>query len=150
MSAKPRDKRVLIVEARFYPELADEMKAGAAAVLERENIAFDVVEVPGALEIPTAIAMARKAKKYSGYIALGCVIRGETTHYDYVAGESIRGLQRLAVRHRLAIGTGILTVENHTQAEARASRNRGNKGATAAGACLALMGIKERFGDSRK
>lgn len=150
MSAKRSDRRVLIVEARFYPDLADEMKAGAAAVLEGENVPFDVVEVPGALEIAPAVAIARKAKAYSGFIALGCVIRGETTHYDYVAGESIRGLQRLAVRHRLAVGTGILTVENRAQAEARASRNRGNKGAAAAAACLALMGIKARFGASRK
>ncbi len=144
---------ILIVEARFYEDIADELVAGAIAVLEARGICrIDRVSVPGAFEIPAAIAFAAAAAqggerpRYGGYVALGCVIRGETTHYDYVCGESARGLMDLAVREHLAIGYGILTVENRAQAWARAARDKGNKGASAAAACLAMMALKTKFG----
>ncbi len=143
--------KVLIVEARFYKDLADELVAGATAHLEAAGVEYDRISVPGAFEIPAAIAFANRAgghgaPDYDGYVALGCVIRGETTHYDYVCGESARGLQDLAVRDGLAIGYGILTVENGDQAWARASVAKKNKGRDAAEACLAMIAIKQRFG----
>ena len=138
---------ILIVEARFYEDIADELVAGAATTIEAAGGAVDRVSVPGAFEIPAAIAIAQHgASPYDGYVALGCVIRGETTHYDYVCGESARGLQDLATGQRLAIGYGILTVETRDQAWARAARDRGNKGAAAAEACLAMIALKARFG----
>jgi len=143
--------KVLIVEARFYEDLADELVTGATAHLEASGVACDRISVPGAFEIPAAIAFAHRAgghgaPAYDGYVALGCVIRGETTHYDYVCGESARGLQDLAIRDGLAIGYGILTVENVDQAWARASVATKNKGRDAAEACLAMIAIKQRFG----
>jgi 6,7-dimethyl-8-ribityllumazine synthase len=142
-------RKVLIVEARFYQDLADELVRGAIASLEAAGVAWERVSVPGAFEIPGAIAMAAAgAKDFDGYIALGCVIRGETTHYDYVCVESARGLMDLAVRERLAIGYGILTVENEAQAWARASvdgKIEGGKGADAARACLAMMDLRAGF-----
>lgn len=143
--------KVLIVEARFYEDLADELVRGATAHLDAAGVEYDRLSVPGAFEIPAAIAIAQRASgtggpAYAGYIALGCVIRGETTHYDYVCGESARGLQDLAVREGLAIGYGILTVENGDQAWARASVDKKNKGRDAAEACLAMIAIQQRFG----
>lgn len=142
--------RVLIVEARFYEDLADELVKGATAHLDATGMEYDRLEVPGAFEIPAAIGFAHragghKAPVYDGYVALGCVIRGETTHYDYVCGESARGLQELATRHCLALGFGILTTENHDQAMARAAVDRGNKGADAANACLRMVEFKRQF-----
>ncbi len=139
------DKHILIVESRFYPEIADQMKAGAIKVLEDSGYTYDVAEVPGALEISPALAFGAKSGKFAGFIALGCVIRGETSHYDHVSAESIRSLQTLAVSKRLAIGTGILTVENHDQAHKRANQDKGNKGAAAARACLGLIGVREHL-----
>jgi len=136
------ENHILIVEARFYPEIADEMKAGAIKVLEEGGFSHEVVTVPGALEIAPALAMGAKSKKFAGFVALGCVIRGETGHYDHVSTESIHALQMLAVKKKLAIGTGILTVEDRQQANARADRFKGNKGAAAAMACLDLIGVK--------
>jgi 6,7-dimethyl-8-ribityllumazine synthase len=134
---------LLVVEARFYDDIADELLAGATAALERAGATFERVTVPGALEIPAAVAMAMaSAKKFDGYVALGCVIRGETTHYDTVANESARALMDLAVTHRLAIGNGILTVENDEQAWARARVSELNKGGAAAEAALAMIAIK--------
>ena len=143
--------RILIVEARFYNHLADELVRGAVAHLDAAGVEHERISVPGAFEIPAAIAFAhRGAAKggvaHDGYVALGCVIRGETSHYDYVCGESARGLQDLAVREGLAIGYGILTVENGEQAWARASIAKKNKGRDAAEACLAMIAIKHRFG----
>src|SRR3546814_6949060 len=116
---------VMIVEARFYTELADEMVRGAVQALEESGATFERFAVPGAFEIPAAIGIAirgfeqdRSRRRFDGFVALGCVIRGETTHYDYVCAESARGLQDLAVRHSLAIGYGILTVENGEQRSA--------------------------------
>lgn len=139
---------VLIVEARFYEDLADELVKGAMAALDAAGVTYDRIAVPGAFEIPAAIAYAAQGDKYAGYVALGCVIRGETTHYDYVCGESARGLQNLAIQQRLAIGYGILTCENGDQAWARASVSKKNKGKDAAEACLAMIGLKQRFGVS--
>ena len=147
-------KRVLIVEAPYYRHIADELRAGAVEALDAAGIEYDLIAVPGAFEIPGAIALAaglhlpanrRLAQHYDGYLALGCVIRGETSHYDYVCGESARGLQDLALHHGLAIGFGILTVENEAQALARASRSKKNKGAEAVGAALAMIALRQRF-----
>jgi 6,7-dimethyl-8-ribityllumazine synthase len=141
--------RVLIVEARFYEDIADELARGAIAHLDEQGVGYERVNVPGAFEIPAAIAFAHDAstKPFDGYIALGCVVRGETSHYDYVCGESARGLQDLAVRERLAIGYGILTVETRGQAWARAAVETGkNKGKDAAAACLAMIDLKRWFG----
>jgi 6,7-dimethyl-8-ribityllumazine synthase len=148
--------RVLIVEARFYDHIADELLAGAKAALAAAKADFEVVSVPGALEIPTAIAMAEEGghrpagARFDGYVALGCVIRGETFHFEIVAGESARGLMDLAIGRRLAIGNGILTVEDEAQALARARPSEGDKGGGAAKACLALIGLNRHLlGQSR-
>ena len=135
--------RLLIVEARFYADIADELAQGAEAAIHAVGGTAERVAVPGAFEIPGAIAMADMAGAgYDGYVALGAVVRGDTTHYDYVCGESARGLQDLAVRRGLAIGYGILTVENMDQAWARARRNEGDKGHGAAVAALAMLLFK--------
>ena len=141
--------RVLVVEGRFYPEIQDELRRGAAAVLDAAGAAYDVITVPGAFEIPAAIAFSEEAGhrpmgvRYDGYVALGCVIRGETTHYDYVCAESARGLMDLAVGRRLALGYGVLTVENEAQARARAGEK--DKGGAAARACLDMIALKRRL-----
>jgi len=135
--------KILIVEARFYDDIADELVAGAEAALAQANAETARVAVPGAFEIPSAIAMAAAGPQgYDGFVALGCVIRGETSHYEYVCGESARGLQDLAIRERLAIGYGILTVETRDQAMARARRDQGNKGRDAAQACLTMLSLR--------
>ena len=141
-----RSFHLLVVEARFYSDISDELLAGAKAAIEKSGATFDKVTVPGALEIPAAVAMAlASSKKYDGYVALGCVIRGETTHYDTVANESARALMDLAITHRLAIGNGILTVENEEQAWARARVSEMNKGGAAAEAALAMIALKEKL-----
>lgn len=139
--------RLLIVDARFYPDISDQLLAGAVAAIERAGASYDRVSVPGVLEIPAALAMALESgEKYDGYVMLGCVIRGETTHYDVVAGESARALMDMAVDEALALGNGILTVENDAQAIARADVARGNKGGAAAAAALAMIELRRRFG----
>ena len=140
-----RPPHLLIVEARFYDDIADELLRGATAALERAGASFDRITVPGALEIPAAVAMAEATKRYDGYVALGCVIRGETTHYDTVANESARGLIDLSIQQRLAIGNGILTVENDDQAWARARVSESNKGGAAAEAALTMVALKARL-----
>ena len=149
MSEKPH---ILIVEARFYDDLADELAKGATSALDRAKATYERVEVPGAFEIPAAVQIAVRSmdfftarKRFDGFVALGCVIRGETTHYDYVCGESARGLQDLALRHTLAVGYGILTVENSEQAWERADVRKGNHGGRAAEACLRMIDIKRHF-----
>lgn len=145
MAAHPPS--VLIIEARFYQEIADDLAAGATTELESRGVAFERISVPGALEIPVALSIALRqgllgaGSKHQGCIALGCVIRGETSHYDVVAGESARGLMQVAVENGLPVGNGILTVDNRAQAEMRASVDGRNKGRDAAAACLALMKI---------
>jgi 6,7-dimethyl-8-ribityllumazine synthase len=139
---------VLIVEARFYPQISDELLRGATAALSAAGATFDRVEVPGVFEIPAAIRMAVAAadrRSYDGYLALGCVIRGETTHYDIVANESARALQDLVCAFTVALGFGVLTVENEAQAWARACVDKKNKGAEAARACLAMIDLKRRL-----
>ncbi|AQT47155.1 MULTISPECIES: 6,7-dimethyl-8-ribityllumazine synthase [Bartonella] len=141
---------LLIVEARFYEEISDALLKGATETLEQANADFDVVTVPGALEIPAAIAFAEKGeKKYDGYVALGCVIRGETYHFEIVSNESCRGIADLSVRKRLAIGNGIITVENEKQAWARALPDKKNKGGFAAEAALHMIALKDKFGANR-
>lgn len=137
--------RILIVEARYYEAIADEMARGAVAALESARAAFERITVPGAFEIPAAVQMAAQTGIYDGYVALGCVIRGETTHYDYVCGESARGLQDLAIRHAIAVGYGIITVENEAQAWDRARVDRQDKGGGAARACLDMLALRRRF-----
>jgi len=146
--ASRKPPHVMIVEARFYEDIADELCRGAVAALEAVGATHERVAVPGAFEIPAAVAMVHRADpaRFDGYIALGCVIRGETTHYDYVCGESARGLQELATGQGLAIGFGILTVENGTQAWARAAVDKKNKGADAARACLEMIALRRQFG----
>ncbi|KAB7647397.1 6,7-dimethyl-8-ribityllumazine synthase [Polymorphobacter fuscus] len=136
--------KILIVEARFYDAIADTALAGATAALEAGGASWDVLTVPGALEIPAAIAFADSAGDYDGYVALGCVIRGETYHFEVVAGESARALMALTL-DGLAIGNGILTVENESQAWARARAGEKDKGGEAAKAALAMVAIKARF-----
>lgn len=142
MSNKPR---VLIATSRYYDHITLELEAGANEVLEAAGAEVETVEVPGALEVPGLIAMAADSARFDGFIALGCVIRGETTHYDYVCQNSAQGLMQLSVDRRLAIGNGILTVENEEQALARADRKRKNKGADAANACLAMIELRRKF-----
>ncbi len=142
---------LLIIEARFYEDLADELVRGAEAALAAAGAGWDRISVPGVLEIPAALAMALEAQaagrvRYDGFVALGCVIRGETTHYDIVATESAREIMRLASENRLALGNGILTVENGGQAWARARRAEKDKGGMAARAALAMIELKRRFG----
>ena len=137
-------KHFLIVEARFYNEIIDAQVAGAISALDAVGASFERISVPGALEIPGAIAMASRGQKiFDGYVALGCVIRGETSHYDTVCNESARGLMELSLGGELAIGNGIITVENESQAWARADMSRKDKGGDAARAALAMAALKE-------
>jgi 6,7-dimethyl-8-ribityllumazine synthase len=139
---------ILLVEAPYYAHIADHLRRGAERALAAAGATHEIISVPGAFEIPAAIAMvARATKRYDGYVALGCVIRGETTHYDHICAESARGLQDLAVREGLTIGYGILTVENEAQAIARASAERRDKGGEAVRACLALVDLKRRLAE---
>lgn len=136
--------QILIVVSPYYKDISDNLVAGAKAEIINANAKCDVIEVPGALEIPTAIKLADSARRYDGYVALGCVIRGETTHYETVCNDSSRGLTLLGLE-RLCIGNGILTVENRKQAEVRAAVGGQNKGGGAAIAALHLIQIKRRF-----
>ena len=142
MTAGPH---ILIVEAPFYADIVEELRAGAEEALAAAGATVEHASVPGAFEVPAAISFAADTGRYDGYVALGCVIRGETSHYDYVCAESARGLQDLAVERRLAIGYGILTTENDAQAWVRARRDEKNKGRDAAEACLAMIALKRRF-----
>ena len=144
--------RVLIVEARFYSDLADEMAKGAIAALDKAGILHDRVAVPGTFEVPAAIRFALRAMEthsatsnYSGFIALGTVIRGETDHYDHICREVSRALMDIAVKQSVALGFGILTCETKEQAEARADISRGDKGTDAAQACLRMMDLKKEL-----
>lgn len=142
--------RVLIVESRFYDGLADALLDGARDVLRTQDVQFDVITVPGALEVPAAIAMAEEAgryptaPRYDGYVALGTVIRGETYHFEIVSDQSAAGIMALGVKG-LAIGNGILTVEDEDQAWARARPSEGDKGGGAARACLDLINLRRRL-----
>jgi 6,7-dimethyl-8-ribityllumazine synthase len=143
--------RILIVEGRFYDHIQDELLRGAVQALDAFGADHDVATVPGAFEIPAVISIAEEGGhrpagvRYDGYVALGCVIRGETSHYDYVCGESARGLMDLAIGKRLAIGYGILTVEDEEQALARARVSEKDKGGFAARTCLDMIGLRQRL-----
>jgi 6,7-dimethyl-8-ribityllumazine synthase len=143
--------RVLVIEARFYNDLADELLKGAIDVITAHDAEYDVISVPGALEIPAAIAFAEEGGhrpagiRYDAYVALGTVIRGETYHFEIVSNESARGIMDLTIGRRLCVGNGILTVEDEDQAWARARASEGDKGGGAARAALEMVGLKRRL-----
>jgi 6,7-dimethyl-8-ribityllumazine synthase len=139
MSKKPH---ILIAEARFYEPISDMLADGAITALKKVGATYDRIVVPGAMELTSAIKLAADQQKYDAYVALGCIIRGETYHFEIVANESARGLTWLAIEPGLIIGNGILTCENYEQAEARADRKKQDKGGHAVKAALALLDIK--------
>lgn len=141
--------RLLIVVAPYYRDIADNLIAGAQAVAAKAGAVADLIEVPGALEVPTAIGMASRMADYDGFVALGCVIRGETTHYDTVCNDSSHGLTLLGLQG-ICIGNGILTVENRTQAEVRADPADQNKGGGAAAAALHLVALSRKWAGRTK
>jgi len=141
--------KLLIVISPYYKDIADNLLAGARAEIEAAGGTHETVEVPGALEIPTAIGIAERMSNFDGYVALGCVIRGETTHYETVCNDSSRALQLLGLQG-LCIGNGILTVENQKQAEVRADVDVQNKGGGAAAAALHLIALARKWGGARK
>lgn len=144
-----RPVKILIVVAPYYKDIADQLIAGARAEIEACGGTHDLVEVPGALEVPTAIGIAERMSNFDGYVALGCVIRGETTHYETVCNDSSRGITLLGLQG-LCIGNGILTVENMDQAQARAEVDGQNKGGGAAAAALHLIALSRKWGAARK
>jgi len=141
--------KVLIVVSPYYSDIAEGLLKGAKSELEAAGVAWDVVEMPGALEIPTAISISDSKSNFDGYVALGCVIRGETTHYETVCNDSSRALQLMGLQG-LCIGNGILTVENRDQALVRADPEGQNKGGGAAAAALHLIALSRKWGDQRK
>jgi len=141
--------KLLIVVAPYYKDIADDLLSGARAEIEAAGGKHDTVEVPGALEVPTAIGIAGRMSDFDGYVALGCVIRGETTHYETVCNDSSRGLMLLGLQG-LSIGNGILTVETHDQAAVRADPEGQNKGGGAAAAALHLIALGRKWGRARK
>lgn len=141
--------KIAIVVAPYYKDIADNLIAGATAEIEAAGGTYEIVEVPGALEVPTAIGIAERMSNFDGYVALGCVIRGETTHYDTVCNDSSRAIQLLGLQG-LCIGNGILTVENRAQAEVRADPADQNKGGGAAAAALHLIALGRKWGGQRK
>jgi 6,7-dimethyl-8-ribityllumazine synthase len=138
--------RLLIAEARFYDGILDALKDGAIAAAQEAGCSWELVTVPGALELPGVIALAARSGRFDAFAALGCVLRGETSHYDTVCNESARGLMQLTIDPGLAIGNGILTCETERQAWVRARRNQGDKGGGAVRAALALLDARRRFG----
>ncbi|MYZ46705.1 6,7-dimethyl-8-ribityllumazine synthase [Propylenella binzhouense] len=150
MATSPNTPHFLIIDARFYVDLADELVAGATAELEARGATFERISVPGVLEIPSALAMAILSQedrpRYDGYVLLGCVIRGETSHYDIVANESARAVMMLAIDEAIAVGNGILTCETGEQAWVRARVAGRNKGGTAAAAAFEMALLRRKFG----
>jgi len=143
----PRKRHILIVDARFYDDISDALVAGAEKAIAQAGYTCEVVSVPGALEIPAAIRLGEGSGRFCAYVALGCVVRGETYHFELVANESARGITYLGVERGLLIGNGVLTVENRDQARERAeaSQEGGGKGGGAAQAVLALLKLREGF-----
>jgi 6,7-dimethyl-8-ribityllumazine synthase len=137
--------KILIVNARFYEEIADSLTVAAIEQIKSHNFDYEIIEVPGVFELPAAVSMAISSAKYDAYVALGCVIRGETTHYDYVCSESARGLNDLAIKHNAAIGYGVITTENRAQAEIRADKSQKNVGGKAANAAITMLQLNERM-----
>jgi 6,7-dimethyl-8-ribityllumazine synthase len=144
-----RPVKLLLVVAPYYRDIADDLVTGARTMAAQAGATVDLAEVPGALEVPTAIALADRQAKYDGYVALGCVIRGETTHYDTVCNDSSRAISLLGLQG-LCIGNGILTVENHEQAAVRADPGGQDKGGGAAAAALHLIALSRRWAGARK
>jgi 6,7-dimethyl-8-ribityllumazine synthase len=144
-----RPVKILIVVSPYYKDIADNMVSGAIAEIEAAGGTYEIAQVPGALEIPTAISMADRQANFDGYVALGCVIRGETTHYDTVCNDSSRAIQLMGLQG-LCIGNGILTVENRPQAEVRADPKDQNKGGGAAAAALHLIALSRKWGALKK
>ncbi|WP_068305031.1 6,7-dimethyl-8-ribityllumazine synthase [Pararhodobacter sp. CCB-MM2] len=140
--------KALIVVAPYYRDIADDMIAGAKATLEEAGASWELIEVPGALEVPAAISQAWRMTNFDAFVALGCVIRGETTHYDTVCNDSSRGLTLLSLQG-CCLGNGILTVENHEQAAVRANPTDQNKGGGAAAAALHLVALQRKWGGSK-
>ncbi|MFT6077506.1 MAG: 6,7-dimethyl-8-ribityllumazine synthase [Myxococcota bacterium] len=138
-------QKILIVQAPFYQKISQMLLEGAIAQAKNHQLEYEIIDVLGAFEIPAAISFASKSKKYDGYLALGCVIRGETTHYDYVCQTSAQGLNELGYKENLAIGYGIITCENEDQAIARADLNQKDKGGFAVRACLKMMELQKKF-----
>lgn len=145
-----RPPHLLLVEAPYYAHIAALLRQGAERALAAAGATHEIVSVPGAFEIPAALGFAAlAADRFDGFVALGCVIRGETTHYDHICAETARSLQDLMVRDGLAIGYGILTVENEAQALVRAAPDGRDKGGEAVRACLALAALKRRFAEDK-
>lgn len=138
-------KKILIIESRFYEDIADMLMKAAVTTIERSDYKYETISVPGAFEIPAAVSMAINSGKFGGYVTLGCVIRGETSHYDHVCTESARGLCNLAVQHHAAIGYGIITAENMKQALVRADMKGKNMGGRAAYACIEMMKLQNKW-----
>jgi 6,7-dimethyl-8-ribityllumazine synthase len=144
-----RPTHILLVESPYYAHIAAALRRGAERALAAVGAGHETISVPGSFEIPAAIGLAARATdRFDGFVALGCVIRGETTHYDHICAESARGLQDLAVREGLAIGYGILTVENEAQALERASPEGRDHGGAAVRACLAIINLKQQLGQA--
>ena len=146
------ERRVLIVESRFYPDFADQLLKGAAAVLDEAGVSYDTLAVPGVFEVPAGIRFAIRAMEvhsattdYVGFVALATVIRGETDHYEHISREAIRALMDITQRHAMALGLGVLTCDTAEQARERAATGQGNKGADAARACLRMMELKKEL-----
>ncbi len=145
---KKENKKVLIIEARFYDHIHDMLLDAAKSVFDAQGVWYDVITLRGALEIPVTVQMAHTSPhcQYDGYLCLGCVIRGETSHYDYVCEQSCRGIMDISLKHNLAIANGILTVENQSQAIARADSKQKNKGGFCAQVVLDMITLKQKFG----
>lgn len=135
---------ILIVTSRYYPRIAEELEAGVTDTLREAGATYEIIEAPGAFELPAIIALASETEEFDGYIALGCVVRGETSHYDHVCEECARGIMNLTLSG-LSIGFGVLTVENQEQAWVRADRTQKNKGLEVASACLAMVSMSAHF-----
>lgn len=147
LTTKVAGAKLLAIVAPYYKDVANMLLEGAQVAANEAEATLEIITVPGAFEIPGAIALALRTGAYDGFIALGCVVRGETSHYDYVCGESARGLMELSIRKRASIGYGILTVNTLAQAEDRADPKRGDKGGESVRACAAMIALKRKFGE---
>lgn len=145
MNANPLGPHILIAVSRFYKDISEQLLSGAGECLQERGATYEIIDVPGAFELPAAVRFASLSGTFDGYIALGCVIRGETSHYEHVCSESARALSDLAVRLQLAVGYGILTTDNREQAWRRASVAELNKGRDVAIACLRMVEVRRRF-----
>lgn len=137
---------ILIIEARFYDKIADNLAKNAIKELENHSATYERISVPGCFEIPAAVSLAIKTGKYDGYVALGCVIRGETSHYDYVCTQSAQGINDLAINKNVAIGYGIITAENRDQVNHRVDEKGKNVGGRSAKACIDMINLKQQLG----